>query len=741
MAVRLQNIPLGPKLTGGFGFVAAAVVVVGLAGFIGMSRLDGRMADLYEKRVLPMQQMAEYGDRYVLDLTKVAFRVNSGAQSWGSGLEVLEQVRESALDLATVDLEGLTEEEAVLVERLIQAQSRANGLVDDLEEIFRAQDYGSLGLVLSTEFFPILDPLQSTLDELMTLQVALAEEAYHTAQRERSLATTLLLLAGTAALVFSLAAGITLARSITRRLAVVVERARQLQEQDITDLNRYAEGLATGRLDMSVGTSTPLVGLEDGDEVGQLARAVDGIIQQTRSTLEAAERARDAVDGLVRETGRLTGAAAEGHLSERGRVDRFDGAYRSLLEGVNATLDAVVAPVTEASGVLERVADRDLSARMMGQYRGDHARIKEALNRAVSNLEEALAEVRASSEEVAAAARQINSGSQELAEAAAGQAGSLEEVAGSLQELSASTRRNTEHAQEARTISGQAAGASRTGRENMLRLSDAMERIKVSSDSTSRIVKTIDEIAFQTNLLALNAAVEAARAGDAGKGFAVVAEEVRTLAMRSAEAAKETAELIAGAVRNADEGVELNRQVLSNLEAITAQVDRVSAVMEEIAGGSARQAEEVDQIARAVDRMNGVTQQTAANTQESAASSEELSSQAARLRELVDAFRLSRGTREVEEDLPTAPTRRSVARPGTAPVRQRSPAPSGNGHGNGHGNGKGNGKANGGRDGKAPVSAAAAGKGVRRSRKEAPLPVAPGHRAPLIPMDPELLDF
>lgn len=178
------------------------------------------------------------------------------------------------------------------------------------------------------------------------------------------------------------------------------------------------------------------------------------------------------------------------------------------------------------------------------------------------------------------------------------------------------------------------------GVDSMQRLSEAINLIKASSDSTAKIVKTIDEIAFQTNLLALNAAVEAARAGDAGKGFAVVAEEVRNLAMRSAEAAKNTSNLIEESVKNAEGGVSINQEVLTNLREINEQVNKVSEVMAEIASASDQQSQGIDQITTAVQQMSEMTQQNAANSEESAASALELDNLAHKMQKMVDAFQL-----------------------------------------------------------------------------------------------------
>jgi methyl-accepting chemotaxis protein len=202
-------------------------------------------------------------------------------------------------------------------------------------------------------------------------------------------------------------------------------------------------------------------------------------------------------------------------------------------------------------------------------------------------------------------------------------------------------KQNSANSQEARALADTARASAERGVDSMNRLSEAVQGIKTSSDETAKIVKTIDEIAFQTNLLALNAAVEAARAGEAGRGFAVVAEEVRNLAMRSAEAAKNTADLIDESVKNAEGGVNTNEEVLSNLAEIREGVNKVGDVMTEIAAGSDQQSEGISQINVAVDQMNKVTQQNAANSEESASAAEELSAQATEMQSLVATYQLS----------------------------------------------------------------------------------------------------
>jgi methyl-accepting chemotaxis protein len=374
---------------------------------------------------------------------------------------------------------------------------------------------------------------------------------------------------------------------------------------------------------------------------GNLSREVVIIGEKDIVGISNAEM-KKALLGIMAETDRLTQAAMAGDLTLRGDARAFRGVYAKIIEGFNNTLDAVIKPIKEAAEVLQRVAQRDLTARMKGNYHGVLGEIKEAINTAVQNLDEALSQVASVAEEVSSASYQISSGSQILSQGASEQANFLEETSASLQEMAAMSNANASNAKEARILSENARHSTDRGMENMKRLSQAMTQIKSSSDATAKIVKTIDEIAFQTNLLALNAAVEAARAGDAGKGFAVVADEVRNLAMRSAEAAKNTSDLIEQSVKRSEGGVTLNEEVLKNLVEINDQVKKVSDVMAEIAASSNQQNSGVEQVNASVERMNQVTQQTAASAEEAASSSEELANQAEKMQQMVKAFRLSR---------------------------------------------------------------------------------------------------
>ncbi len=427
----------------------------------------------------------------------------------------------------------------------------------------------------------------------------------------------------------------------------------------LEDMAAIATKLAAGDVNQKITHNS-------GDETGRLADALRKMIEYNRGIADAAEslthgdlninlvprsekdllsknlaQVVTSLRHLLLETTDVALAAARGQLDKRGNLSAFSGSYVELVRSINNTLDSMSAPLREASAVFQKFASQDLTARMNGHYEGEFATMKNALNSALSNLDEALLRVSIAAEQVGAASTQIGKGSQSLAQGASEQASSVEEVSSSLQEVASMTKQTTSNAQEARGLSEAARDYTDRGVASMNRLSEAIEKIKLSSNETAKIVKTIDEIAFQTNLLALNAAVEAARAGDAGKGFAVVAEEVRNLAMRSAEAAKTTANLIEESVKNAQGGVAINEEVTKNLHDIEAQVNRVTEVVAEIATASVQQSEGVSQITTSVEQMNQVTQQTAAYSEESASAAQELTSQAAELQGMVSGFKLS----------------------------------------------------------------------------------------------------
>jgi methyl-accepting chemotaxis protein len=239
-------------------------------------------------------------------------------------------------------------------------------------------------------------------------------------------------------------------------------------------------------------------------------------------------------------------------------------------------------------------------------------------------------------EHTASASSQVTSASQTMADGSSRQAAALEESSASLEEMAGMTRKNAENAQSAKALANQTRAAADAGTEDMKEMKSAMAAIQASSTEISKIIKTIDEIAFQTNLLALNAAVEAARAGEAGLGFAVVADEVRSLAQRSVQAARETAQKISDSTAKSEQGAKISEKVAKSLDDITAKARQVDELIAEIAVASQEQSQGIDQVSRAVSDMDQVTQANAATAEETSAAANELSSQAAQLKGIIN---------------------------------------------------------------------------------------------------------
>ncbi|MEE4301938.1 MAG: methyl-accepting chemotaxis protein [Pseudomonadales bacterium] len=328
--------------------------------------------------------------------------------------------------------------------------------------------------------------------------------------------------------------------------------------------------------------------------------------------------------------------------------------------------------LAEARRVVAAIASGDLSQRVEGDYEGDFADMKEALNGCGERLADLVSQMGEASRAVSENAQAVARGSLELSQRTEEQASSLEETASSMEEMTATVRANAESAVEANRLSREAQQKAQSGGAVVNDAISAMQQINQASKRIADIIGVIDEIAFQTNLLALNAAVEAARAGEQGRGFAVVAGEVRNLAQRSAEAAKEIKGLIKDSVEKVEDGTRLVNESGSTLGEIVDAVTQVAELIDQIATASSEQSEGIVQIGKAVSQMDQMTQQNAAMVEESTSAGEALESEAQTLLELVRFFASGDEAQGSEDAAPIA-ERRSADRPwagGSGSVRE-----------------------------------------------------------------------
>jgi len=358
---------------------------------------------------------------------------------------------------------------------------------------------------------------------------------------------------------------------------------------------------------------------------------------------------RHAINILFAEFKGIKSAISEGRSKFRGNPAKVTPEFSPFISWVNEIADELTRPTVEALTVIEKMSMNDFTREVKGSYQGENAALKDAVNRTLKSLNEILGQVGAAVEQVRTGSDQVSQAAQDLSQGATESAASLEEITSSMTEIGSQTNKNAENAREAQTLSNISLGSATRGNEEMQRMLLAMNEINQSSEKISKIIKVIDEIAFQTNLLALNAAVEAARAGKHGKGFAVVAEEVRNLAARSAQAARETTDMIEDSTKKVDTGSSIANETAKALDEIMTSASKVSGLVNEIATASHDQAQSVSQIVIALGQIDQVTQRNTAAAEESASVSEELSGQATELSATVKRFRL-KGQAGVQAD-------------------------------------------------------------------------------------------
>ncbi|TCL69908.1 methyl-accepting chemotaxis protein [Hydrogenispora ethanolica] len=647
----LKDMEVGKKLALGFGIVGLLIIMMAVYSIFGLVQIDQGIKKVVEDRMPKTIWANEISEN-----TNVVARALRNMLLWNDPSKVTEEEKRIVDSTAKIERQLKKLEQTIhsdegkkVLQKVLAAYNEYNPALAHLRQRIHEGKKAEAIALLFTEMRQKQNAYLQTLSDLVTFQTALMSESGQQAYQLIQRTTFFLILISVICLI--LACGITLlmTRSITGPLKECVDVAEKVAQGDISFT----------------------IEVQRKDEPGLVLVAMKTMTESIRNML------KDATE--------LVEAAKQGMLSTRADAVKHQGDFRKIIEGFNHTLDAMVQPVQEASQVLQEMAQGNLQTAMNGDYQGDHAVIKDALNHTILSIRNYIAEISAvltamaggdlnvaiqsdyrgdfvqikdslnriidsfneilgefyhAADQVASGAKHVSDSSQILSQAATEQASTVQEITASMTEIAAQTKQNAVNANQASELAVAAKGYAIEGDQQMGVMLNSMESINEASGNISKIIKVIDEIAFQTNILALNAAVEAARAGQHGRGFAVVAEEVRNLAARSADAAKETTALIEGSIQKVESGTLIANHTAEALNRIVDGITEAASLIGNIATSSNEQASGITQVDQGISQVAQVTQTNTATAEQCASASEELSSQADLLKSMVQRFKL-----------------------------------------------------------------------------------------------------
>ncbi len=356
---------------------------------------------------------------------------------------------------------------------------------------------------------------------------------------------------------------------------------------------------------------------------------------------DSVNRCIDTINRIVSETDQLIQSAHQGVLQTNTNLEAFEGKWRDIISGLEQLFITIAQPIQSTRHVMERVARGELNETMTGHFQGEFLDLKNSVNSTIEQLKTTISDIQSASNIILEASNDVVSGNNSLSARTENQASSLEETAASIEQLTGTISNTAANAQKAESLAKTSQENANEGGIIVHQAIDAMSAISESSNKIRQIIGVIDEIAFQTNLLALNASVEAARAGEQGRGFAVVATEVRTLAGRSASAAKEIRDLIQDSVNRVETGSELVNQSGETLDTITKSIEELVEIFSEITVATREQSMGLNQINQAVAEIDDITQQNAALAEQTSAATASMKDQAIAMSQKLSFFKLS----------------------------------------------------------------------------------------------------
>ncbi|HZT33133.1 MAG TPA: methyl-accepting chemotaxis protein [Bryobacteraceae bacterium] len=654
-----DDLKIGAKLTVAFVLVAAGAGLIGWVGLSGLRDTTQRMASMYANQVLPLQNLGYANAALLLARAKMGDLVQAtdGAQRRESARLIEEEGRKVEEHLEAYRKKALSKEEQETLLKFQSAWEELQRLRGKAITMALGGHGAKAAEILQGEAGAAEAGARKALQALIDLNVRTADQENQINQAAASADRSLVVLLLGMVVVAALGVGMAVARAVGRPLH---------------SMQAVAEKLALGDINVSVDLRTK-------DELGALAESFRIMIETIKGRAALAEKIAagdflvdvrtnseqdvlgksflqvvQCLRRLIAESEALTRAAVEGKLSTRGNAGQFQGGYRTIIEGVNRTLDAVVEPIRAATAALSRIAAKDLQARVPGDYRGDYAQLKHDINQMAADLQESLRRfsqnaqaLSSSSEELSAVSQQMAGNAEETATQASVVSAASEQISKSVssvasasEQMQASIREIARNANESARVAKNAVRVAHSTNETVRKLGD-------SSLEIGNVIKVITSIAQQTNLLALNATIEAARAGEAGKGFAVVANEVKELAKQTAKATEEIGrkiEAIQGDTQGAVQAIEeigaIINQISDISNSIASAVEEQTVTTNEIGRSVAEAAKGVGNIANNIGGVAAAAKSTTQGANDTQRASHELREMAVRLEAVVSQFSL-----------------------------------------------------------------------------------------------------
>jgi methyl-accepting chemotaxis protein len=709
------------------GLLAFSLIAI-IVGLANMKANNDNLHALYVDRVVPLQDLKDIADTYAVKIVDTNHKLRNGNISWQEAeTNIAEAKRTIARLWQGYMATTLTPEETKLAQKAQTLMQPADRAVNELERLVKARDMQGITAFSIGQLYPVIDPISDAITDLVNLQLRVAAELNESS--EAIYQRTLMLAIIFAILIFSVAIYFSIATitAITRPLNDLVRVSKQVQAQgDLTariKVERMDEvgQAATGFNDLMDTMSGAIRGVNrvvgaiaksdysqrmeknyNGDfdklkegvnasavqvefMMGELGKVMQGL-HQGRFDLKMDERvpqafrdqvdsALDSINQVIEDIDSVMSYMNEGRFQHRVNASA-QGKLAEMKGKINQSMTSLETAIGDITKVIVGQSNGDLTQKIAGEYHGELRILTEAVNQTAERLIEVVSKAIQASSIVNSASGEVSTGALDLSQRVQEQAAALEQTSATMDQMNTAVQNNTQNAQNATQVAREVESKATKGTEVMQQTIAAMNAIQESSHKIADIVSLIDGIAFQTNLLALNAAVEAARAGDHGRGFAVVAGEVRALAQKSAEAAKQISTLISESVGRIDQGTKLADESGKMLGAITGSIKEVAQMIAQIAQASNEQAEGVSQVHKAITSIDQVTQQNAALVEQTSAAAESMSEQAKILNEDMAFFKTgSLGGVHASRHAPLALSK-PIAKPTTTNTKKTAGLPS-----------------------------------------------------------------